>query len=414
MRALLNPKIEVLMRYALRSLMQHRLRSILSSLGVVCAVISFIALMSIGGGAKRETLAQIEQLGLKNILIKAMLLTGEQERNARRQGSHGLILADIQRLRQSIKNVSEIAAVREISATIHVAMKEFSPQILAVTPNFLKVQKLEMAVGRFVNEEDVRRNNLVCVLGHQVAKDMGESGKPGGVLRVGNNLCQVIGVTRSFQRKSEKNSAISTRDFDNTIILPLADRTFSADNVPELVTEIIIKIRSPDEVLSTLPIVRRVMQVAHHDVDDYRIIAPQELLKQANQTQTTFNIVLGSVAVISLLIGGIGIMNIMLANIAERTREIGIRRAVGATQAYIMAQFLMEAVILTSCGGLIGVVLGLVGVWAVSALAGWQFSVTLWVIILPLLMSVLMGIFFGLYPAMQAARMDPIAALRHE
>ncbi len=403
-----------LLRYALRSLWQHRLRAVLSTLGVVCGIIAFLAMVSIGEGAKRETLAQIEQLGLKNILIKTSILTAEQEHNARNQGSYGLSLTDGERLKKAIGSLTEVAAVRETRLTTVALSREVSPDVLAVTPNFIGVQRLSMGDGRFVTEEDVRQRNLVCVLGHEVAKNLGETGKPGGMLRLENTLCKVIGVLQRFERKPARNNgAISVRDFNNTIILPLGAQTGLTDGTSEAVTELIAETRSAKEVLPALPIIRRVMEVAHHGVDDYRIVAPQELLKQSEQAQTTFNIVLGSIASISLLVGGIGIMNIMLASVTERTREIGIRRAVGATREHIVAQFLMEAIILTSSGGILGTVLGLAGIWAVSTFAGWQVAVTAWALLLPLFMSVLIGLFFGLYPAMQAARMDPIEALRY-
>jgi len=156
------------------------------------------------------------------------------------------------------------------------------------------------------------------------------------------------------------------------------------------------------------------MEISHGGVEDFQMVVPQELLRQSQKTQRTFNIVLGSIACISLLVGGIGIMNIMLATVSERTKEIGIRRAVGAAREHIMIQFLAESVLLTFSGGIIGVVAGIAGVWLITAMAGWKTAVTIWSIILSLLMSTLVGIFFGMYPAYHAAKMDPIAALRHE
>jgi putative ABC transport system permease protein len=179
-------------------------------------------------------------------------------------------------------------------------------------------------------------------------------------------------------------------------------------------TEIVIQARRTDQVLHIARLVGRIMELAHGGAEDYQMVIPLELLHQSQRTQRTFNIVLGSIALISLLVGGIGIMNIMLATVSERTREIGIRRAVGATRKHITVQFLVESVLLTFSGGIFGVAIGIGGVWLITTLAGWQTAVTLWSIMLPLGMSIIVGIFFGLYPAYKAARMDPIAALHHE
>ena len=413
-RAIDLGKTIALLRYAMRSLWLHRMRAILSTLGVVCGVISFIAMISIGEGAKRETLAQIEQLGLRNVLIRARALTAEQERNARSQGSPGLKFSDAERLKAVNSEVHEVAALREMKVTTLALTRDFAPQVLAVTPNFIKVQRLEITRGRFITEADAWQRNLVCVLGYQVSQSLGEAGRPGGVLRIENALCSVVGVLQRFERKSAKNTAISVRDYDNAIMLPLAADAVIEESATGTVSELIAEVSSAEKVIDTVPMIRRVLEMTHHGADDYQIVVPQELLKQARQTQTTFNIVLGSIAAISLLVGGIGIMNIMLASISERTREIGIRRAVGATREHIVAQFLTEAVILTSVGGILGVLLGLAGVHLVSAFARWHVAVTAWALLLPLAMSILTGLFFGLYPAVQAATMDPIDALRHE
>lgn len=412
-RALGRSKVIASLRYATRSLWLHRMRAILSTLGVVCGVISFVAMISIGEGAKRETLGQIEQLGLRNVLIRAMALTAEQERNARSRGSPGLTLSDAQRLRAVSTEVHQVAAVRELRVTTLALTREFAPQVLAVTPNFIQLQRLEIDRGRFISEADSWQGSLVCVLGYAVSKALGEAGRPGGVLRIEDALCSVVGVLKRFERKSAKNAAISVRDYDHAVLLPLGAGAMpgQADGA---VDELIAEVSASEKVLETVPVIRRVFELTHRGIDDYRLVVPQELIKQANQTQTTFNIVLGSIAAISLLVGGIGIMNIMLASVSERTREIGIRRAVGATREHIVAQFLTEAVILTSAGGILGVVLGLAGVSLVSAFAGWRVAVTAWALLLPLAMSIFAGLFFGLYPAVQAASMDPIEALRHE
>jgi putative ABC transport system permease protein len=413
-RAFGRKKAIAALRYAMRSLSLHRMRAVLSTLGVVCAVISFIAMISIGEGAKRETLAQLEQLGLRNVLIRAVALTQEQERDARNRGSAGLTLADGERLKAVAADVQRVAALRELRLTVLALTQHVAPELLAISPNFIDVQRLELAQGRFITEADVWQRSLVCVLGYQVSRRLGEAGRPGGVLRIENALCRVVGVLKRFERRSAKIAAVSVRDYDNAVMLPLGAETLMPQDRDGFVSELIAQIDSGRNVIATVPLIRRVLELTHRGADDYRIVVPQELLQQALQTQTTFNIVLGSIAAISLLVGGIGIMNIMLASVSERTREIGIRRAVGATREHIVTQFLTESVILTTTGGVLGVLLGVAAVWLVSTFAGWHIALTMWALVLPLAMSVMTGLFFGLYPAIQAASVDPINALRHE
>ena len=178
-------------------------------------------------------------------------------------------------------------------------------------------------------------------------------------------------------------------------------------------SEIVVQVSRTRDVQAAAALIKRIMAVAHNHIQDYQLLVPLELLKQAERTQRTFNLVLGAIAGISLLVGGIGIMNIMLATVSERTREIGIRRAVGATRGHIMAHFLVESVFLTATGGIIGLLCGLGAVKIISSLAGWNVVISSWSAALPLLISLMVGIFFGLYPARQAASVDPIVALRH-
>ena len=212
---------------------------------------------------------------------------------------------------------------------------------------------------------------------------------------------------------------LSLRNLNEVVFVPfgvhraLVPRTPKSGPQPEL-SEIIVQVKETEHVSLAVPMLERIMEISHNRMDDYQMIIPQELLRQAMQTRRLFNIVLGTIAAISLLVGGIGIMNIMLANITERTREIGLRRAVGATRTDIAVFFLAEAVILTLCGGLIGILAGLGGVWLISTFAGWDTAVTGLAVVISIAMAVGVGLFFGIYPACQAARLDPVAALRHE
>jgi putative ABC transport system permease protein len=406
---------------AVRSLLQHKLRAGLSILGVICGVMAVMTMISIGEGAKQESLAQIEQLGTKNIYIKDMTLTEAQEKKARDKRSSGLIADDANRIKHECPNVTDVACLKELKASIIAAVKDISPQIVACSANYAEVQKIFIFQGRFLTEQDMIQKNQVCVLGDTVAKKLGLQGHVGNLVRIENSLCKIVGILQRFDRKTGKSGAITSRNYNEMILIPLTAATqfekYPVKNNEAKVsgvTEFIIQIKSADQAISATNIIRRIMEHVHGGADDYQIVAPQELLRQSQKIQRIFNIVLGSIAFISLLVGGIGIMNIMLATVSERSKEIGIRRSLGATQQDIIIQFLTEAVILTLSGGLIGMLIGSLCVWLVAALAKWTTAITALSLILPLLTSVLIGVFFGFYPAYLAAKMDPIAALRHE
>jgi putative ABC transport system permease protein len=410
-------------RVALRSLMLQRLRSLLSVLGVVCGVMAVVAMIAIGEGAKQETVNQIEQLGTRNIYIKAVALTADQVAKARERQSQGLTTADLQRIEKGCAAIEMIACLQEISTSILGLPREMTPQVVACSANYARLSGMHISAGRFIASQDMQGRNQVCVLGSEVAARLQALGRPGEFIRIENNLFKVVGILTRIERQAGRTAAVSTRNYNEMVFVPLetartldrqgSNRAKFYDPGRQL-SEIVVQVAQAEEVETTARLVERIMAAAHHNAQDYQLVVPLELLRQAQRTQRTFNLVLGAIAAISLLVGGIGIMNIMLATVSERTREIGIRRAVGATRRHIVVHFLLESVLLTVSGGVLGLFCGLGAVRAISWLAGWPVVVSLWAVALPVIMSFLVGIFFGLYPARQAARVDPIVALRHE
>jgi putative ABC transport system permease protein len=414
-------KIPRITALALRSLLQHKLRAALSILGIVCGVAAVLVMLSIGEGAKRTSLRQIEQLGTKNIYIKALPLTEVQEVKTREKLSQGLSSYDAERLVKGCPSVADVACMKEIKASLKAARLDVAPQVVAVSASYRDIQNLSLEEGRFITAEDISNWRQVCVLGGSIADSLGLQGRTGRYVRIENHLFKIVGILKKYDNKTTKSSVVAARNFNGMLFVPLStDIMFPASVLQkapisgEGLTELIVRMRTSEEVFSALPLIRRIVEVTHRGANDYQIVVPRELLNQARKTQQTFNIVLGSIAFISLLVGGIGIMNIMLATVSERTREVGIRRALGATYEDIIVQFLAESVLLTSAGGLIGIVAGTLGVWLISAMAAWSTAITVLSVALPFFMSVMVGIFFGLYPAYMAAHMDPIAALRYE
>jgi putative ABC transport system permease protein len=378
-------------------------------------VTALIAMLSIGEGAKREALRQIERLGLNNVIVKALPLTRAQEIKARERLSGGLDFDDAARLKSALPSAAA-AALREVAAEIMGASPGASYQVAAVSPEYGRVKDLSVARGRFLCDQDELRRNLVCVLGAEIAPALGVQGHPGSTLRLGDSVFTVAGVLETRHWSRPKLPALASRNYNRSVLIPLsAARLFRRDPPGALpVDEISIRFPGPREVVPGAGVIANILSRRHHGVEDYQVVIPQELIREARETQKIFNFVLGGIAGISLLVGGIGIMNIMLAAVSERTREIGIRRAVGASRKHIAAQFLAEAVVLTVSGGVLGTVIGCLVSALIAVLAGWSTVVTGWSVALSIAMALSVGIFFGFYPARRAARLDPIEALRHE
>ncbi len=415
---------------AFRCLWQQKLRSVLSILGVICGVITVLIMLGAGEGAKQKILTRIERLGTQNIYIQAVSLNPEQAARAAQQRSRGLRMADAAGIRKSCREAIQVAGLKEIEAAIIGASAGISPRIVAASASYDDILNLRVQSGRFFTRVDVDEKNLVCVLGHTVSRRLGAKGKPGQRIRIQNHVFHVVGVLAGMDPVSDEQSAIAIRDFNNMVFLPMGTERFidthgrnhaGVGNTPSFsgendsaLSEIIVQMQHSEVVPQAALTIRRIMDVRHHHAEDFQIVVPVELLNQSRQTQRTLNMMLAAIAGVSLVVGGIGIMNIMLATVSERTREIGIRRAVGATRMDIVFQFLAEAMILTFSGGVIGVLLGTAGVRFAAGIGDWRIILTPWAIVLPLGMAVLVGITFGLYPACRAAKMNPATAFRHE
>jgi len=292
---------------------------------------------------------------------------------------------------------------------------------MACTSEYAAVHGLQPVLGRFFKPSDVVAGEMVCVIGDSIADRLGVDGDVGGHIQIGGHVFKVIGHLGRVAWNPDKNAVISIKNYNEMVFIPLGlDRLFineaSARSISRLgtLTEMVVAVKGIKHVFDAADIIKRVLELTHNGVNDYQVVIPEELLMEARKTQKTFNMILAAIGSISLLVGGIGIMNIMLATVSERTREIGIRRAVGATKNDIIVQFLAETILLTFSGGIMGVVFGVIVVFFISILASWPIMITTWAVLLPLMLSVMVGIFFGLFPAVKASAMDPITALRYE
>jgi len=399
-------------------LMSHKLRSTLTTLGVIFGVAAVIAMASIGEGAQREALKQIEMMGATNILIdESRPEDGEGKIASLDKNPHGLTLKDAKAVREIISDAVLVVPMNINEEEVTTGGSKVDLNVVAASPDLFDLYNLRIKSGRRLNSSDEDSYQKVCVIGSGAQRELFPLSDPlGKQIRIKKQIYTVVGVVSRRASGGGEIEGVELRDENQDIYIPF--KTFLQNTRPvngeSELTRITVQLSDPSQLMHYSAVIRRIMQRRHHGVEDYNIVVPEELLRQHQATQRIFNIVMGTIASISLLVGGIGIMNIMLASVLERTREIGIRRAVGATQADIARQFLTEAVLLSLIGGIIGVFSGVALAWSISFYADWETAVSWWAIVVALGVSFSVGVIFGWLPARRAAKMDPIAALRSD
>jgi putative ABC transport system permease protein len=402
---------------ALGQLKQHKLRTSLTLLGMVFGVGAVIAMLSIGEGAKQEAMRMIESMGLRNLLVQSREFDQETLREIREK-SVGLSRSDVRAMRETLPSVVEVSEEKRVKTWALFSFEAASDaQVLAVTPSYFELASLQVADGRVFDEESNRRFEPVAVLGAQAARSLFPDGDPVGQrIKVNHLWLEVVGVLQDRDLGKDEFQGVSLGGDRNRVFLPLetAYKRLSFEALESELDAIRLRLDEGASPQQTSQTVDFLLDRRHGGQNDYELVVPAALLKQQQQTQQIFTIVMSAIAGISLLVGGIGIMNIMLATVLERTREIGLLRALGARKVDIQQQFLMESATVAAIGALIGIFFGLLLAVVIQQFAGWPAAWSLFAIILSVSICLITGIVFGWYPARQAAELDPIRALSAE
>jgi putative ABC transport system permease protein len=429
-------------RIGVEGLLTHRIRSVLTALGIIFGVAAVVAMLSIGEGAKLEALEQIRLMGMNNVIIRSKEASLSGAERAKASFSPGLVSLDASAISEICPGVEQTIPQWEKTTQAQYLEGRKEVKVIGTTPAFLDVFGYQIGAGRFLDNENLERQENVCVLGSDAKEALFHFENPmGKSVKIDEQWFSVVGVMEPQLAPSKKMENLEVRNLNMDVYIPLTTAQYkmeryksggtasvrffggggvsvsSGDRTPVprfQLDQITVKVANDRVISSVTDVARRILQRRHYGMDDYEVIVPEALVQQSQKTQQIFNVVMGAIAGISLLVGGIGIMNIMLASVMERTKEIGVRRAVGATHADVLGQFLFEATFLSVIGGIVGIILGYVLTQAITFYAEWRTVISVQAIILAFSVSAGVGISFGYYPARKAAFQNPIESLRYE
>ena len=427
---------------ALEGINQNKLRALLTALGIIFGVFAVVAMLAIGNGAKKSILDQLKIIGTNNIVINSIPPdpTGEtdeedQSKTEKKSYSPGLTLLDVESIKNLVPEIENLSFESGSDAKILYEKNTLKSKCVAVNNDFFKINNLILYKGSYFTKHHEKEGARVCVLGANAASRLFLGKNPiGRTVKANNVIFTVIGVLKRRMISKEALTKLDVNNYSNNIFIPMETFKLRVDNKIRIGSEdvkrsdddeseiqnyhqldrIVVKVKDAAKMESSAELISRLLMRRHNDQADFEIKVPELLIKQQQSTQETLNFILAVIAGISLLVGGIGIMNIMLASVLERIKEIGLRRSIGATEKDIVYQFLLEAVCISLAGGVLGVILGIGGAKLIAAYADIATEISFVSILVSFGIAVSVGIIFGIMPAKKAAKMDPITALRTE
>jgi len=454
---LLAPRVLANLYIAIDAVIANRVRSLLTALGIIFGVAAVIAMLAIGNGAQQEILNQIKLVGVNNIVVKPIIEQKEEKLNEQASGkkekkkfSPGLTIRDVNSIKSTIPGLAKVSPEIILNTNIIRNGIRRSAKLVGVEPAYFEIYDFQLSEGQMFNQEQLKVGSPVCIIGSALKSRFFPTENPiGKSIKVGPHWLTIIGVIKERLVSQNSISKLGIRDFNMDVYAPLQSVLVRYEN-RDLITgealrlaamrsrgmvfisssngsedeqdkknyhqldRLVIQVEETNKMQSTAEILTRLLSRKHYEVVDFEIEIPELLLKQQQRTNDIFNYVLGAIAGISLLVGGIGIMNIMLASVLERIKEIGLRLAIGAQKKDIVQQFLFEAIMISVSGGLIGVILGVTMAFIVSSVADIPTIVSFTSIMLSFGVAATVGLIFGIAPARKAASQDPISSLRYE
>jgi putative ABC transport system permease protein len=408
------------LRQAFDNLRAQKTRTLLTALGIVFGVGSVIGMLAIGAGAREESLRFIELLGVRNVLVDSRPATSQEELQQRRRSSPGLTERDVRILKANIEALEMLSERRNLHpARVLPKPARDIPELYGVRPSYAVIHSLRLQEGKFFDASHDAASAAVCVLGEAVKVSLlGYGPAMGKFVKVNDTWLQVVGVLAEQIMAGSQNSGAGMQDLNNVVFIPLNTMQYrywdQTNNMKDELDGVDVRLQTGADSVEVAKVVTAILNSTHHNTQDFTVTIPAALLAQQKRTQTIFTYVMVAIAAISLLVGGIGIMNIVLATVLERTREIGIRRATGAKRTDIVRQFLTESVMISVGGGLLGIGFGFFLAWLIARTAEWKTIVTTSSVAIAFGVSVAVGVIFGIYPAMKASKINPIEALRYE